>query len=190
MQNKFKIIKSEFIDFGYEKNPKYIHWSRIYEWNYVIDKITELKPKTIHNTACGGLNINDCLHLTFCDDVENLCEDVIHSDLWGGSYPGTQTKPNKENFVFYDITTPFDKKFDMVLNISTIEHLPNEYRILALQNLVDQINIGGHLILTFDYPDIDILEIENFFGVEIKNSSESIKNQHLSVVLLHLIKLQ
>jgi hypothetical protein len=78
----------------------------------------------------------------------------------------------------------------MVLNISTIEHLPNEFRISALQNLIDQINIGGHLILTFDYPDIDILEIENFFGVEIKNSSESIKNQHLSVVLLHLIKLQ
>lgn len=189
MQTNFKILKSEFITTDYEKESKYIHWSRIYEWKYVIDKIKEYNPKSIHNTACGGLNVNDCLHLTFCDDIEKICEEVTHSDLWGGTYPGTEVKPEKENFVFYDITTPLQKKFDMILNVSTIEHLPNDKRLTSLQNLINQLDTGSHLILTFDYPDINISEIENFFNLKINKSDNIISNGHLSVVLIHLIKL-
>jgi hypothetical protein len=189
MQNKFKVLKSEFISTNYEKELKYIHWSRVYEWKYVLDSIKDINPKSIHNTACGGLNINDCLHLTFCEDIEEICPNVIHSDLWGGGYPGTETKPQKNNFIFYDITKSYEEKFDVVLNISTIEHLPDNKRILALNNLINQVNEGGHLILTFDYPDIKISEIENFFDLKIKKTENVISNGRLSVVLIHLIKL-
>jgi hypothetical protein len=189
MPNKFEVLKSEFLTIEYKKELKYIHWSRVYEWKYVLDKIKEFNPKSIHNTACGGLNINDCLHLTFCEDIEKNCDNVIHSDLWGGDYPGTKLKPEKDNFVFYDITIPFSKKFNMVLNISTIEHLSSDKRLLSLNNLINQLEDGGHLILTFDYPDIDISQIENFFGFKINKPDNIVSNGFLSVVLIHLIKI-
>jgi hypothetical protein len=189
MENKFKIIKSEFITHKYNVNNKYIHWSRIYEWSYVIETIKDIKPKTIHNTACGGLDEGDCLHLTFCRDIDELCDSTTHSDTWGGGYIGTDNKPDKNNFIYYDITKPFDGKSDMVLNISTIEHLPKDNIIESIDNLLNQLNKKGHLILTFDYPDIDIKTIEDYFNVEITKPDNSITNGRLSVVLIHLIKL-
>lgn len=189
MHTKFKIIKSEFINNSFPLDTKYIHWSRLYEWKYVIDTVNNLKPKSIHNTACGGLNTGDCLHLTFCSDLDNLCENATHSDLWGGGYIGTETKPEKDNFIFYDITQPLDKKFDLVLNISTIEHLPNDKRLLAIENLMNQVKKDGHLILTFDYPDVNISEIEEFFKIKINRENQIITNGALSVILIHLIKL-
>lgn len=189
MRNNFKILKSEFINLDFPLDKKYIHWSRIYEWKYVIDFIIENKPKTIHNTSCGGLNKDDCLHLTFCDDLDNLCNDTTHSDLWGGGYIGTEIKPEQKNFIFYDITTKLDKKFDLVLNISTIEHLPLHQRLLSIKNLLEQVNDGGHLILTFDYPDVNIIEIENFFNSKIEKNKTILTDKGLSVVLIHLIKI-
>lgn len=189
MQNKFEILKSEFITSDYNKKKDYIHWSRIYEWKYVLDIVDNYKPLSIHNTACGGLNENDCLHLTFCDDLERLCSDVTHSDLWGGNYPGTKTKPNKNNFVFYDITQPKTETYDMVLNISTIEHLYPGSIEVSLNNLWNQVKTGGHLILSFDYPDIDINLIERFFNLKIEKRENIISNGLLSVVLVHLLKL-
>ena len=187
MPTNFKIIKSEFINKSFPKDSKYIHWSRLYEWKYVIDAVNKLKPNTLHNTACGGLNTGDCLHLTFCSDLDSLCSSATHSDLWGGGYLGTEVKPSKDNFIFYDITKPIEQKFDLVLNISTIEHLPKEKRLLAIQNLINQVNVGGELILTFDYPDVDINEIEEFFKIKINRGNDVVTNGHLSVILIHLI---
>lgn len=189
MLSNFEIIKSEFITYEYPIEEKYIHWSRVYEWKYVIDQLSRFKFKKIHNTSCGGLNYGDCLHLTFCDDLEKYCENTIHSDLWGGNYPGTQVKPNKENFIFYDITKKHNEKFDLVLNISTIEHLDSDKRISAIENLIEQVNIGGHLILTFDYPDVDLNQIENFFNFKVNKQENLVTNNRLSVFLIHLKKI-
>ena len=93
----------------------------------------------------------------------------------------------KDNFIFYDITKSLDKKFDLVLNISTIEHLPNDKRLLAIENLINQVNKNGHLILTFDYPDVNINEIEDFFKIKINRENQIITNGYLSVILIHLI---
>lgn len=184
-----KIIKSEFIHSDYRIDDKYKHWSRVYEWPYVIDVINDIKPKSIHNTSCGGLNEGDCLHLTFCSDIDNLCDNTTHSDIWGGGYKGTENKPYGDNFIYYDITKPYGGKNDMVLNISTLEHLSKENILIAIDNLLDQLNTNGHLILTFDYPDIDIKLIETYFGCVIQKESNKITNGYLSVVLIHLIKL-
>ncbi len=187
---KFEIIKYEFITNDYILNSKYIHWSRIYEWEYVINQIKTYRPKSIHNTACGGLNSGDCLHLTFCNDITNLVSKSIHSDVWGrNNYIGIDNKPYDDNFIFYDILTKHNETYDFVLNISTLEHLPQNEVPNAFDNLYNQVNIGGHLILTFDYPDVDLKTINNLVNATPLNFENRILNKNgLSVVLLHLIK--
>lgn len=183
------ILKYEFITNDYPIEPKYIHWSRIYEWKYVLDILKKLNVGSLHNTACGGLNIGDCLHLTFCDDIEKYVENVVHSDIWGGDYPGTKTKPTKENFIYYNILTPHENIYDVVLNISTIEHLKNNEALVAFDNLYNQVKTGGHLILTFDYPDVDLNMINKKVGITPLNFGKRILNKNgLSVVLLHIKK--
>jgi hypothetical protein len=186
MQNNYNLIKSEFITTNYPCNLEYIHWSRIYEWKYVYDYIEKIKPKTLHNTSCGGLNVGDCLHLTFCSHLSSLCPGSIHSDKWGGGYIGTEVKPEGDDFIYYDVTQPFDRKFDVVLNISTLEHLKGNEMELALYNLVKQINKGGDLILTFDYPEVNLDMINNFFKCDIKPSPNIITNGELNVALVHI----
>jgi hypothetical protein len=183
-----KIIKSEFITSDYNIYTKYVHWSRIYEWKYVLDFIENNNIKSIHNTACGGLNSGDCLHLTFASDLDSKCDTVIHSDLWGNGYLGTDIKPDIDNFITYDITKPFDRKFDLVLNISTIEHLPTDYIEITINNLLNQVNDGGYLILTFDYPDVDLLQINKIFNTTITEPINSIKGGRLRVILIHIQK--
>lgn len=187
----FNIVKYEFINDSYGKDDKYIHWSRIYEWKYVINFIKTNKPNSIHNTACGGLNVGDCLHLTFCGDIDKFIDNTLHSDVWGRTnYIGIGNKPIGNNFIYYDILTELNKTFDVVLNISTIEHLPKESRILSVKNLFKQVKIGGHLILTFDFPDVDLNQMYKFLGESpIGFDNRIIGPNNMSVVLLHLIKL-
>jgi hypothetical protein len=189
--NNYDILKYEFITNDYPIEPKYIHWSRIYEWKYVLNKIREIKPNSIHNTACGGLNFGDCLHLTFCDDIEQYATNVIHSDVWGRTnYIGIEKKPIKENFIFYDILTLSKKSYDVVLNISTIEHLHENEMLIAFENLYSQVNVGGHLILTFDYPDVNLNMMNKKINATPLNFGNRIKNKNgLSVVLLHIKKI-
>lgn len=189
MPTNFKLLKSEFITTDYPIDTKYIHWSRIYEWKYVIDAINHYKPIDIHNTACGGLNTGDCLHLTFCKDLSTQFNNVLNSDLWGGGYIGTENKPDGDNFIYYDITKPYSGEFDLVLNISTLEHLPPSNIINSLDNLLNQVKIGGHLILTFDYPIVDLALINKYFNVNIIKPTNSITNGNLSIILIHLIKI-
>jgi len=188
--NNFEIIKYEFITDEYPLETKYIHWSRIYEWKYVLDIIKKIKPKSIHNTSCGGLNVGDCLHLTFCDDIKKEVQIALHSDVWGrNNYVGIEKKPEGKDYIFYDILTTHEDKYDMVLNISTIEHLKNKDRIFVILNLLHQLNDGGHLILTFDYPDVDLNQINKFVNQEPKNFEKRvIGKNNLSVVLLHVVK--
>lgn len=185
-----KIIKYEFITPSFPKDEKYIHWSRIYEWKYVVDFLKEKKPKSTHNTACGGLNRDDCLHLTFCNDIDNIVENSIHSDVWGrNNYIGIENKPSGDNFIFYDILTKNDDFFEAVLNISTIEHLPKNKQIIAIQNLLNQVKVGGDLIITFDYPDVDLEQINKFVGQTPNGFNDKIIGKNnLSVVLLHILR--
>ncbi len=64
-----QIVEFRFIRKDDLKNEKWLHWSRKYEYPAVLSYISKLKPSSIHNTSCGGLNTSDCLHLTFCNEV-------------------------------------------------------------------------------------------------------------------------
>ena len=184
----FEVLASRFFIKDDPREDRYVHWSRVYEWRYVLDMLRKYRPRTVHNTACGGLNSGDCLHLTFCADVSALCPDAVHSDLWGGGYPGTETKPPGDRFEHHDITEPHDRTFDFVLNVSTIEHLPKDKVTRTLDNLLRQVAPGGHLILTFDFPDIDLQQIVDYFGVMFETPTNYVTNGRLAVVLVHVVK--
>ncbi|MCP4270067.1 MAG: class I SAM-dependent methyltransferase, partial [Candidatus Brocadiaceae bacterium] len=186
-----QIVEFRFISKDDLSNDKWLHWSRKYEYPIALDCIAKLKPSSIHNTSCGGLNTSDCLHLTFCNEVSSLCSEVIHSDIWDTT--GAPTKPDNDNFKFYDITQPYetDKRFDMVMNISVLEELSPDERDRAFHNLYSQVKEGGVLFLTFDYPQVDLNWIEKLVGEKIKKDMiRRIRNwkKNLSVILLIISK--
>ena len=195
-KNKLPLIKKEnVIEFKFITkydlyNEKWIHWSRKYEYPITIDYIKKNNPKSIHNTSCGGLNTKDCLHLTFCKKISEICTNTTHSDIWE-TY-GAPKMPLNDNFKFYDITKPYEsQKFDMVINISTLEELNKKERDLAFINLYNQVNDGGTLFLTLDYPNVDIEWIENLTGKKIKSNYWTRiynRSKKISVILLIITK--
>jgi len=194
--NNFKVIDFRFAETTDEHNLKYKQegaWSRIYEYEYVSDfikknKFTDFSILEIHNTSWGFEGI----HVIFRDELDGLGK-CIHSDIVNSQF--------RETF-YYDITTEnkeFINKFDFVINVSTIEHLESvEQRLLAINNLFKQVKSEGYLILTFDYPRVDLKEIETLVGQQCNlslnklngvNSINSNKNyENLNIVYLILKK--
>lgn len=171
-------------------DDKWMHWSRVYEWETALEKVKQGNYQSIHNTSCGGLDKDDCLHLTFCRELESLCPDVTHSDVWGENWI-VEDKPESDNFVYYDITQPFeDRKFDLVLNISTMEHLEPLQQVAAARNLLTQVNPGGKLIVTLDYPSVDIRIMQVLFGVKAFAQPNMIQGpQGLNVLYMEIDKI-
>lgn len=162
--NNIKVIDFRFAELNDQYELKYKQegaWSRIYEYPYVTDFIKKNKDSVqteLHNTSWGFEGI----HVMFRDELDTLCK-CIHSDI--------VSSPHRETH-YYDITTEnkeFENKFQFVVNISTIEHLTtvNE-RISSIENLMKQVKTGGYLILTFDYPRVNLLEIETLVSQKCK----------------------
>jgi SAM-dependent methyltransferase len=186
----FEVIDFKFIEVTDNYDEKYIsNWSRPYEYKYVIDFIinhSNKKDIMIHNTSCGG---QFDIHNIFRDELDNIgiC---VHSDIV--KFPLRDT-------YYYDITEEhkdFENKFDFVLNVSTIEHLSGIERIIAIQNLLNQVKNGGYLIMTFDYPEVNLNEIEEFTKIKCNTSKNSLNGlnsvtpnpnfKHLNIVCLIL----
>lgn len=183
-----KYIDFRFIDINDIHEKKWNNWSRNYEWQQVIERIKILKPNSIHNTACGGMDSNDCLHLSFCRELTNIVPDTIHSDIWGDTNIDEYTpknKPDGDNYIYYDIYTKNVNKFDMVICISVLEHLKNNIEEV-LMNLFDQLNNGGTLILTFDYPIIDLNIIENLVNTKCKKCNNPLYNPNLGLYIVYI----
>lgn len=190
--NNFSVIDFRFAEVSDKFDEKYIQegvWSRPYEYKYVLDIIKQYpKRPLIHNTSWGYEGV----HVTFSYELDVL-GDCLHSDI--------VSSPYRETY-YYDITDEakiLENKFDFVLNISTIEHLDSvDKRILAIKNLYSQIVCGGYLILTFDYPRVDLNEIEKIVNTKCKlslnplNGSNSVvknlKYKDLNIVYLTIKK--
>ena len=154
----FKIIDFRFASSNDVHDKQYElpnMWSRPYEYKYVSDFIKGAKLKNfsipkIHNTSWGFEGV----HVTFRDELDGI-GDCVHSDIVSSEF--------RENY-YYDITTEnleFKNSFDFVVNVSTIEHLNTVAdRIAAIENLFKQIKVNGYLILTFDYPRVNLNEIQ------------------------------
>jgi SAM-dependent methyltransferase len=194
--NNFEVIDFRFAEVSDDFDKKYMQigaWSRPYEYLFVSDfikknKLDDLVIPEIHNTSWGFEGI----HVTFRDDLDVIGK-CVHSDIVHSQFRTTH---------FYDITTEnkeFENKFDFVLNVSTIEHLSTaQKRIISIENLYKQVKPNGYLVLTFDYPSVNLLEIETLVNTKCKlplnilngkNSVNPYKNyENLNVVYLILKK--
>jgi hypothetical protein len=169
----FKVIDFRFAEVTDNYNLKYSAWSRIYEYPYVIEfiKLNMLKniekPK-IHNASWGFEGV----HIIFRDELDTIGK-CVHSDIINSEYRETY---------YYDITEEnkeFENKFDFVLNVSTIEHLnTSQKRLLAIENLFKQVKLNGHLILTFDYPRVNLSEIEALIDFKCKKSINALNGEN------------
>ena len=91
-----RVIEFKYLTRNDLFDKKYVAWSRIYEYPYVLNMLTQLdanKNSTIHNTSWG---FEGC-HVTFKDDLDNLYSNTLHSDI---------KKSSLKNTTVYDITTP------------------------------------------------------------------------------------
>jgi SAM-dependent methyltransferase len=166
-----KIIDYRFITTKDNANSEFNSWSRVYEYQYCLDFINSngMGDVTIHNSAWGTDDKTkwaSCAdHVLFREKLDKLGE-CIHSDL---------EESLKLETYKYDITKDhpeFNGKFDYVVNISVIEHLPIEKQFEVIKNLLNQVKEGGHLICTFDFPRVPIKLLTEFLGVEILDNGE------------------
>lgn len=141
------------------------NWSRPYEYCFILDKIDSLKldnPK-IHNTCCGTQPI----HLQFAKKMNERSGNVIHSDVIKSNF-------FKElDISIYNITEPYieSQLFDIVVCVSTLEEISKQYRKQTFYNLFNQLKIGGRLLLTCDFPDVELSFCEKLLKTTIANNT-------------------
>lgn len=139
-------------------------WSRYYEYEMVLERMSFLNSGSlIHNTSWGG---SLPIHTIFKNALDNRFTDCLHTDIRNSEYPNTK---------YYDITEKpkeeWLEKFDCVLNISTLEEVGGDHRDI-FKNLYSQVKKGGKIICTFDYPGLQINNMEKMLEVTINRSGE------------------
>ncbi len=145
--------------------PEFSNWSRPYEYAFILNKIKSLSIKnpSIHNTCCGYSS----LHLQFAKKLNELSTNCTHSDIKKDFYfKEIETK-------YYDITTANDKMFDVVICVSSLEDVYSETKPdnlkICFNNLINQVSIGGRLLITCDYPGVPLWYCEDMIGQKITN---------------------
>jgi SAM-dependent methyltransferase len=148
-------------------------WSRIYEYPMVLEMIEKYTPNNdikIHNSSWG----HQGCHITFKDILEEKFNKVTNTDINTSKIANTGiwdiTQENKE----------FEAKFDVVLNVSTVEEV-NFNHVTILENLLKQVKPNGILICTFDIPGIQLGEIEVFINKKIKRFNNEL-NGSVSII--------
>ena len=155
-------------------DEKALTWSRIYEYPLVLEYISKLNLKNkneiqIHNTSWGG--IYD-VHVKFKNKLDENYLNCLHSDI---------VSSKLEKTTIYDITKKspeeFYCKFDFVINVSTIEEVDYNNWII-LNNLLDQVKIGGYLIITFDLPGLQVELFEKNLNVKLKRNENALNGNN------------
>jgi len=153
----------------YDKD--YINWSRPYEYKYVLDIIKDFPNASVHNTCCGFGPI----HKDFHDKLVAICPNTVNSDLFI-----RDLNPTFKNFFQYDLCNPLNDKFNIVLCISTLEEIIQATKKQndvdnILNNLLNQLTIGGRLIITCDISTPD-KEVYHWSGAVELNYLEQLFN--------------
>lgn len=140
------------------------NWSRPYEYNWILQKLRKLSLNnpSVHNTCCGTQPI----HLQFAQKLNQFSQNITHSDIFR-----SELFLKHFNVEFYNIINPYPKSFDTVICVSTLEEMVPSDREPAFDNLINQVNSGGHLLLTCDYPDVDLSFLESKLGTKILESN-------------------
>lgn len=156
----FEVLEFSFLDVSLPYDLKYLWWSRVYEYPLVLDRLNVYgcTPNSKIHNSCWGFQ--GC-HITFKEELEALAGEVVNSDLKKSDLPNT---------TIYDVSRPARKewlnKFDFVLNVSTVEEIRYPH-VEVIQNLLSMCKIGGKLIITFDFPGIQLPMLERLFGRKI-----------------------
>lgn len=158
-----KCIVEEFRLFGEMDSHNFMweEWSRVYEYEFAINalklQISDIS-REVHNTSWGFSS----LHQLFKYELEKLPFKTLHSDIKKSSLPNT---------VVYNLKRPVPKnwinKFDVVLNISTLEEIESS-QLLVLLRLLKMTKPGGTLIITFDVPGLKLQYFEEFLGKKLE----------------------
>ena len=170
LSQKLQITDSGYFKFSDLIDVKYTEWSRAYEYPYImkfLDNKFSTESINIHNTCCGGHHID---HVKFLKDLElNKNWSVLNSDLNNYAYEGYIKNNLKSPFEFYDVTQPHNGEFDVVINVSTLEEIPNIDYTNYFENSYNQLKLGGYLLITCDVPPADLYDL--FDGLNIFNKS-------------------
>ena len=163
----FKVLEFKLVDVEYKFDYKWGWWSRVYEYELVLQKLRDLnnlKQTWIHNTCWG---YQGC-HILFKTELESEFSNVINSDI--------QRSPI-ENTEVYNLKTPppskWEEKFDFVLNVSTIEEIDYPH-IQIFENLLRMVKKSGYLIATFDLPGMQLDMFEKLFDQKIRLTSNPV----------------
>lgn len=135
------------------------HFTRKIEYQYIFQNIKNLN-QNILDAGCGISFFPDYLddnkqnvNLTLLDNANNVKKFY---------------KDNKKfSFIFdslIDLKKP-ENKYDLIYSISTIEHIPNYFKVI--DEIYDNLNADSDFLLTFDisYSKLDhinIYNVENF----------------------------
>jgi hypothetical protein len=167
-----KILQFRYLTTDDAHNIKWFWCSRAYEYPTILNflkSINRTNEITIHNTAAGydvGLT---ALQFIFFEELRNCgFSNVKHSDM-----EATPTYGIEKFNIFSDKD---ELQYDVVLNISTIEHMPIEHQIPSLNNLLSTVKPNGYLVLTFDLPDVNLSTIENWCGCQCEIKPENALN--------------
>ena len=143
-------------------------WSRVYEYKFVTDFLKNdlnIKNKKIHNSCWGWQGV----HVTFKNNLESICDNVISSDIKKSDLPNTTV---------YDITQDndvFNNAFDYIINVSTLEEVQANHSDL-IQKQLKHLKENGFLIITFDLPGLQLQNVENLCNSKITQSSTLLTN--------------
>jgi hypothetical protein len=157
----FKVIDFKFIDTNYQYDLKWDWWSRVYEYELVLNKLRELDclPKSLVHNTCWGFQ--GC-HVLFKTELEAIYSQVVNSDLLPSNIANTFTHDLRE-----PCPDEWLDKFDFVINVSTIEEIKYPHTKI-IENLLGMVKAGGFLIATFDLPGLQLEMIEKLFGRKIQ----------------------
>jgi len=152
-----------------------LSWSRVYEYPLVMNMINKYigynKDHLIHNTSWGYKDI----HITFKDFLDDRYDNVVHSDIKRSRLPKT---------ILMDILRypppKFVGHFDVVLNISTMEHILHNH-VKIFNNLLSQVRDGGLVIITFDLPILQLDVFNELFNMKFKTDGVSVTNVNSKV---------
>jgi hypothetical protein len=164
LSENYKVLKFGFFSDQDPSDMLFQHeicWSRIYEYPFVLQEIKSagLENPKIHNCAWGSKDI----HIVFKTCLDVAYKDVYHSDITPSTFLNTNiwdiTKAPRDSLLNY---------FDIVLNISTLEHVHEDHRDV-LENHLVQLNKGGLFIATFDLPGLQLENMQDYLGQKIKD---------------------
>ncbi len=170
----FTVNEFRFLSCHDDYDPKFSNWSRTYEYPAMLNQIRKanLNNPSIHNTCSGSAN----LHMEFAKELHRFSSRVDHSDL---RYYSKEVSEIGGNFYQYDIETKNNKSYDIVICVSSLEDIVKTRRELVLNNLIEQTNPGGRLLLTCDYHDPQVCNLHNREDCETHGCSPAMLEQIL-----------